>query len=249
MSFLDLNLNDEVVTTLTMKILKIYEEKFKDATIYLERARRLRNKLGSGFSVVYCWFYSVPQKWTMLEPKIFALANKTNNFDLKFILQIPTSKLAELMKPLIFYNKISLQLKNFSKAVEREFSSWDGFVEEIEKKSIFDIFKILSEYSNIRVTFKNLASMKIFIGQENDLLILDTHVANVLGINKNDLHKYRSREDYFKSLLKLAHMITNKLKHYGLTEVTVVKWSLSIWFYETKIPGEALLNYSCLNSS
>jgi hypothetical protein len=147
----------------------------------------------------------------------------------------------------MFYNKISSQLKNFCEAIKKEYFSWDEFVEDIKKESIFNIFKILNKYSNIRVTFKNLASMKIFVGQEDDLLILDTHVANVLEIDKNDLHKYRSNENYFKSLLKLAYMITDRLKCHGLTEVTVAKWSLSIWFYETKTSGEVLLNYSCLN--
>jgi hypothetical protein len=243
----DLNLNDKTLTALTMKILKIYKEKSKDAIIYLERARKIKDELGSGFSVVYCWFYSVPQKWTILEPKIFKLANKTNNFDLDFILQTSTSKLAELMKPLMFYNKISLQLKNFCEAIKKEYFSWDEFVKEIKKESIYNIFKTLNKHSNIRVTFKNLASMKIFIGKEDDLLILDTHVANVLGIEKKYLHKYRLKENYFRSLLKLAYTITDRLKHYGMTEVTMAKWSLSIWFYETRTPGEILLNYSCLN--
>jgi len=243
----DSNLNDKAITALTMKIHKIYEEKSKDATIYLERARKMKDNFGSGFSVVYCWFYSVPQKWTVLEPKIFKLADKTNNFDLDFIVQISLSKLTELMKSFMFYNKISLQLKNFCEAIKKEYFSWDEFIEEIKKESIFDIFNILNKHSNIRVTFKNLAAMKIFIGQEDDLLILDTHIANVLGINKNDLHKYRLKENYFESLLKLACMITDRLKCLGLPEVTLAKWSLSIWFYETKTPGEVLLNYSCLN--
>jgi uncharacterized membrane protein YkvA (DUF1232 family) len=226
-----------------MRILEIYKEKFRDATTYLKKARKMKDELGSGFSVVYCWFYSVPQRWILLEPKIFAIANRTNNFNLNFLLQTSSAKLAELTKTLMFHNKISLQLKNFCKAIRNEYFSWDIFVEEIKKESIFNIFKILNRYSNIRVTFKNLAAMKIFIGQEDDLLILDTHVANTLGINKNELYKYRRREDYFKSLLKLAYMITDRLKHYGLAEVTTAQWSLSIWFYETKTSSEVLLNY------
>jgi hypothetical protein len=239
----NLELDDKVITCLTVKVLKIYKEKFRDATIYLEKARKMKGQLGSGFSVVYCWFYSVPQRWIQLEPKIFAIAETTNNFDLNFLLHISSGKLAELLKPLVFHNKISLQLKNFSKAIRNEHFSWDMFVEKIEKESIFNIFKNLNKYSNIRITFKNLAAMKMLIGQEDNLLILDTHVANILGINKNDLHKYHRKENYFKSLLKLAYAITEKLKQYGLVKVTMAQWSLSIWFYETKTPGELLLNY------
>ncbi|MEM2614291.1 MAG: hypothetical protein QXO15_08740 [Nitrososphaerota archaeon] len=223
------------------RIFDIYREKFKDAVLYLEKARKIKDKFGSSFSVVYCWFYSVPQKWTLLEPKIFTLAEETNNFDLRFILETSPTRLAKLMKSLMFYNKLSFQLKNFCEVIRGKYASWDNFAEELRKESIFKLFTVFNKYNDTRITFKNLAAMKIFIGNEDDLLILDKHVANVLGINKNDLYKYRKRKESFKSILEIARLITKRLIRYGLTDVTMAKWSLSIWFYETKISGDSLL--------
>lgn len=226
---------------LTKRIFDIYKEKIKDAALYLEKARKIKEKIGSGFSVVYCWFYSVPQKWTTLEPKIFTIAEETNNFDLSFILETSPTRLAKLMKSLMFYNKLSFQLKSFCEVIRSEYTSWDNFAEELKRESIFQIFTVFNRYNDTRITFKNLAAMKIFIGQEDNLLILDNHVAKILGINKNDLYKYRKKEKYFKSLLNIARLITQRLIKYGLIDVTMAKWSLSIWFYETKISGDSLL--------
>lgn len=88
---------------------------------YLLKARKMKDApaFGPGLAVVYCWFYSVPQKWTEVEPRIFEISKLTNSFDLKMILSEP--ELALMLKPMkIFYNVISDQLKNFCRAVKNE---------------------------------------------------------------------------------------------------------------------------------
>lgn len=76
---------DEIVK----EVAEIYRRSGKEAEEYLHKARRLREKFGPGLAVVYCWFYSVPQKWTQVEPKIFELGRRTNFFDLNMMLTIP----------------------------------------------------------------------------------------------------------------------------------------------------------------
>ncbi|MBS7633293.1 hypothetical protein KEJ15_06730, partial [Candidatus Bathyarchaeota archaeon] len=82
-----------------------------------------------------------------------------------------------ILRPIVFYNEISFQLKNFCKAVYNEFNSWDFFANELNGKSIFAIFEKLRKHKGIRLSFKNLAAMKIFVGMDDDLLVLDRHVA------------------------------------------------------------------------
>jgi hypothetical protein len=50
------------------EVAEIYSK--NGAEEYLRRARKLKELYGPSFTIVYCWFYSVPQKWTQVEPKI-----------------------------------------------------------------------------------------------------------------------------------------------------------------------------------
>ena len=222
-------------------VAEIYRESGVDAEEYLHKARKIKEKFGSGLATVYCWFYSIPQKWTQVEPRIFELAKHTKFFDLKTILSMPSEELATLLKPMIFSNEISLQLKNFCRVVQDEYSSWEGFAEVIEKEGIFSIFKKLRKHGSIRVTFKNLAAMKSFVGLSNGFLILDTHVAKVLGISKNMRNKYRVQEKLFKSLLVFSNRITQALERNGFQKMTTIQWSLAIWFNKARIPVNDLL--------
>jgi hypothetical protein len=178
------------IEKMTTEIFQIYRESGAEAKDYLRKARKLEGLYGPAFATIYCWFYSVPQKWVQVEPKIFELAERTNFFSLDRVLAIPTEKLTTMLKPLIFRNEISLQLKNFCRAVKKEYSSWGKFADVLKKESIFTIFEKLKKYKNIRLTFKNLAAMKIFVGMDDDLIILDVHVAKVLGIDKYKRSKY-----------------------------------------------------------
>lgn len=219
----------------------IYHESGEHAIEYLSKARRLIKLFGVGPAIVYCWFYSVPQKWTQVEPKIFELMKRTNSFDLDVVLSISEEKLATMLRPMIFYNQISLQLRNFCRSIKNEYLSWNCFAEALCEKSIFTIFKTLRCYKNNRVTFKNLAAMKTLVGMENNLLILDTHVAKVIGISKNEAHKYRTQERLFKDLLNVANEVTDKLRNKGFSDVSMIKWSLAVWFDGAKITAGELL--------
>lgn len=224
-------------------VLQIYRESGNQAGEYLRKARKLSKKFGSGLAVIYCWFYSVPQKWTQVEPKIFELAKKMNSFGLDKILTMPKESLATTLKPMIFRNEISLQLKNFCKAIKSEYSSWDNFANALKEESIFVIFEKLRKHRNIRLTFKNLTAMKIFIGMGDDLIILDTHVAKVLGISKDKRSKYVVRKTLFQSLLDFSRKISNRLKKEGFDDISTAKWSLAIWFSQTKISADKLIKY------
>ena len=222
-------------------VVEIYRESGVDAEEYLYKARKLKEKFGSGLAIVYCWFYSVPQKWTQVEPKIFELAKCTNSFDLETMSKMSKEELATILKPMIFSNEISLQLKNFCKVIQDEYGSWEGFAEAIEKQDIFSIFKKLRRHSGIRLTFKNLAAMKSFVGFSNDFLILDTHVAKILRISKDVRNKYRVQEKLFKDLLIFSNRITQALEREGFQKMTTIQWSLAIWFNKVRIPANDLL--------
>ena len=222
-------------------IADIYSKKHSDAEKYLNKARKLKYIFGNGSAIIYSWFYSIPQKWIIVEPKILELMAHTNYFDLNKLLSIPEKRLMKKLKSLVFNKTISVQLINFCKAVRYEYDSWDNFSEDLKIKDIFNIFKKLRKYNNIRVTFKNLAAMKVFVGNANNLIILDTHISETLGIKKTDIRKYRTNEQYFKNLLKYCENITSALVNRSLKNVTMIKWGLSIWFEKAKISAEHLL--------
>lgn len=220
-------------------VAKIYEESGRDAEEYLNKARKLRDLWGFGPAIVYCWFYSVPQRWTQVETRIFEVMRLTNSFDLDTIILLPSSKLASLLKPMIFRNKIASYLKNFCKAVKREYGSWICFAEVLENEKISMILEKLRKYK-AGITFKNLAAMKIFVGMNDNLLILDTHVSRVLGIGKSELRKYRTQGKYFQSLLHSLNVVTAELRE-KRHNATLALWSLSLWFNGSRILASELL--------
>lgn len=197
------------IGSIVKDVAEIYRESGNEAEEYLNKARGLKEKFGTGPAIVYCWFYSVPQKWTQVEPKIFELSKYTSSFDLNTILKIPTESLAMTLKPMIFHNNISLQLKKFCEVIRSEYHSWDSFDKALSEENVFTIFRRLRSFKATRVTFKNLSAMKIFVGMDNNLLILDTHVAKVLGISKNEVSRYRIQERFFKNLLAFSKKITH----------------------------------------
>jgi len=222
-------------------VVEIYRESRVDAEEYLHKARKLKEKFGPGLAIVYCWFYSVPQKWTQVEPKIFEMRKSTNSFDLGTMSKMPEEEMATMLKPMIFYNEISLQLKKFCETIQDEYGSWAGFAEAIEKKDVFSIFKKLRKHEGIRLTFKNLAAIKSFIGLSNDFLILDTHVAKVLGISKDARNRYRVQDEKIKDLLEFSNRIAQVIEREGFQKVTTIQWSLAIWFNKAKIRANDLL--------
>jgi hypothetical protein len=219
----------------------IYQRSSGQAEEYLRKARKLKEQFGLGAAVVYCWFYSVPQKWAQVEPKIFELLRYTNSFDIDVILSIPKGRIAHMLKPMIFNNEISTQLKKFCETIKSEYGSWSNLVKALEKEEIFTIFKNLRSYKNNRITFKNLAAMKIFIGMNDDFLILDTHVAKIFGINRNEANKYRTQESQFKNLLEVSRKITEMLRRKGFNGTSTALWSLALWFNGAKVPANRLL--------
>ena len=230
------------IKNMTKEIAQIYRKSGAEAKDYLRKARKLEGLYGPAFATIYCWFYSVPQKWTQVEPKIFELAEKTDFFGLDSILAIPTEKLTTILKPLIFRNEISLQLKRFCRAVKSEYSSWGNFANALKKESIFMIFEKLKKYKNIRLTLKNLAAMKIFVGMDDDLIVLDIHVAKVLGINKIKRGKYVKQGKNFQTILDFSREITDKLKKKKFNDASMANWSLAIWFNKAKISAGRLLS-------
>jgi endonuclease III-like uncharacterized protein len=229
------------IESIVKEVAEIYRKNGNDAEEYLRKARKLKGKFGSGPAIVYCWFYSVPQKWTQVEPKVFELMKKMNYFDLDTMLATSTQSLALMLKPMIFCNNIAKQLIRFCEAIKGEYGSWKGLGNALGKDSIFTLFETLRRFKGIRLTLKNLAAMKIFVGMEDNLLILDIHLAEVLGINKNEIDKYRVREAYFKELLKKSEEITDKLRTTSGDEIQTVKWSLAIWFEKARISANKLL--------
>ena len=220
----------------------LYHKNSRQAREYLLKARRLREQFGTGPAIVYSWFYSVPQRWIQVEPKIFRLMRQTNSYDLDTILSLSEKRLATMMRPVIFYNQVSTQLKNFCGAVRDWYVSWDRFAEALGKESIFRVFRTLRNYENNRVTFKNLAAMKSFVGMHDDLVILDTYVAKVMGINKQEVGKYRTQVERFKNLLGTADRVTKELETRGINDISTIKWSLAIWFSKANIQAVDLLS-------
>ncbi|MGC8938998.1 MAG: hypothetical protein ACP5KU_00640 [Candidatus Bathyarchaeia archaeon] len=223
------------------EIEEIYHLNGKDAENYLQKARRLKEYFSPGFAVVYSWFYSTPQKWIQVEPKIFKLAKHTRLFDLNALLSMPTEKISKILEPLMFRNEISIQLKNFCEVIYKKYNTWENFEHILQNQSIFVIFKKLRLHKGIRVTFKNLAAMKIFVGMDDNLIILDTHVANVLGLNKHEVNRCRVREVFFKEVLKKSEIITTELKSRNFQDVCMARWSLAVWFKKAGIKESDLL--------
>ncbi|MEM3578042.1 MAG: hypothetical protein QXX51_06270 [Candidatus Bathyarchaeia archaeon] len=225
----------EKIQSVLKEIEEIYHSNGKDAENYLKKARKLKEYFSPGFAVVYSWFYSIPQKWVQVEPKIFKLAKYTRLFDLNVILSMPAEKISKILEPLMFRNEISIQLKNLCEVIYKEYNTWENFGHILQNQSIFVIFKKLRLHKGIRVTFKNLAAMKIFVGMDNNLLILDTHVASVLRLNKDEVNRCRVREDFFREVLKKSEKITTYLKSKNFKDVCMAKWSLAVWFNKAKI--------------
>lgn len=222
-------------------VAEIYRKSGCEAEVYLTKARKLKEAFGTGPAIVYCWFYSVPQKWTQVEPNVFELMECTKLFDSDVILLMQPKVIASVLRPMIFHNEISLQLKNFCSATKSEYSSWDSLGKALREESIFEIFSRLRKNRNIRVTFKNLAAMKAFVGMNNDLIILDTHVAKVMGIGRSELRRFRFHESYFKNLLDKANKVTTVLKK-EFSDISTIRWSLAIWFEKAEISARELLN-------
>jgi hypothetical protein len=228
------------IRDIIQEVSEIYNRNGKEAELYLKKARKLKESFGPGAAIVYCWFYSVPQKWTQVEPKIFQLMEYSNCFNLNTILMMPDGKIAKILRPMIFYNEIALQLKNFCSAIKSEYSFWQNFAHALENENIFTTFRKVRKKKGTRITFKNLAAMKSFVGMDDNFVILDTHVANVLGINNVMLAKTRANELLFKNLLEAARAITHELKK-EYNDISTIKWSLSIWFAKAKISAKELL--------
>lgn len=221
--------------------IRICEENRADAIDYLNKARKLKEEFGSGLATMYCWFYSIPQKWTQVEPIIFKLAQHTGGFDLRRIPNISITKFAELLKPIIFRNDISIQLKRFCRSVRNQYGSWESFAEALENENMFQVLRKLRRHNNIRLTFKNLATMKSFVGCHDNLIILDTHVARVLGLTEKLRSKHVVQEKLFKSLLAFSYNVTKLLERKGFKDLSVIEWSLAIWFNKVGISSNDLL--------
>ena len=224
-------------------VAEIYRKYSTESEEYLKKVRKLKKEFGAGSSIVYCWFYSVPQKWSQVEPKIFQLMEYTNLFDLETILSIPAEKIVKALNPIIFHKELAFQLKNFSHTIKKEYSSWECFAKVLERESIFAIFRRIRKEKGVRVTFKNLAAMKSFVGMTDDILIPDIHVAKVMGICRNELNSIRTHEILFKRLLEKANEITKYLRT-EFNDISTIKWSLGIWFYKAGIKARELLTYN-----
>lgn len=231
------------IETLVDELTIICKKNFQQAQNYLLRAREMKKRFGYGFATIYCWFYSVPQKWITIEPKIFELISLTNSFDLNVVIEVPVERLALALRHLIFFKELSIQLKNFCRAIKEEYESWDTFVRELIEKDLFEIFRRLRKYRNTRITFKNLMAMKIFLGMEDNLMILDSHVASFLGIDQRSLAKCKYQEPCLRKLLKTSQEITSRLKKLGFHSITTAIWSLSVWFEKSKVKSNELLVY------
>jgi len=222
------------------EVFSIYLKTGKEAKKYLQNARKLKDIFGTGFGIVYCWFFSVPQKWIQIEPKIFELGRYTNNFDLETVMHMPTEKVAKILSPMIFHNEISVQLRNFCKSIYSEFYTWESFREKLRLQSIFDIFKQLRKHKGIRISFKNLAAMKILVGMDDNLIILDRHVAKIFGIKESEQSKYRTNCYLILRILQISEEITRRLRKKGLN-TSMAEWSLSIWFNSAGASASNLL--------
>jgi len=227
------------VKEIVRDVTEIFQKTGQEAKDYLDKARKLKRVFGSGPAVVYCWFFSVPQKWIQVEPTIFKVMGLTKFFDLDTIIMTPIDQLATILRPIVFHNKMALYLKNFCRAIKNEYGSWKYFDEALERENIMDIIGKLRKY-NAAVTFKNLAAMKIIVGMNNNLIILDTHVSRVLGIRKKQICKFKTQNKSYAVLLRLSNIISNRLRA-NKYNATIAEWSLSLWFYGSGIHSSELL--------
>ena len=226
---------------LSKDIARIYRQNRTDAYQYLHKARRLRENYGASLPIVYCWFYSTPLKWTIVEQKVFKLHADTHSFDLQSVTNMSAKEMLSLLKPMPFSRRTSIQLISFCNFVKDTYASWESFADAVKNEDIFSLFRISRFHSNTRLTFKNLSAMKSFVGSSNNLLILDTHVSRILGLNLYQRTSYVTEEKRFRDLLKYADEITQRMREDGLDNVTTIEWSLSIWFNKAKIHADRLL--------
>jgi len=223
------------------KLKELYPRFKEEATEYLNKARKIETVLGPGTAICYCWFYSVPQRWTALEPRIMKLAEETEYFNLERILKLRYSELKCLFNGIVFHNIISLQFRRFCGAIAKIYGSWEKFGKILKEKDIVALFRELRNESNIRLTFKNLSAMKIIVGQDDNLLIPDTHVGNFLGLTFREITMCRQDPKAFLALIDQCHLITRELKVLGLKDISTAKWSLAVWFSKSKTSASQLL--------
>jgi len=229
------------VCEIVEKLKELYPKFKKESIEYLKKARKIETVLGPGTAICYCWFYSVPQRWITLEPRIMKLAEKTENFNLERILKLRYSELKCFFNGIVFHNIISLQFKRFCSTIAKIYGSWEKFGEILKEKDIVALFCELRNESNIRLTFKNLSAMKIIVGRDDDLLILDSHVGNFLGLTFREITMCRQNPKAFLALIDQCHLITRELKILGLKDASTAKWSLAIWFSKAKTSASQLL--------
>ncbi len=222
-------------------LLDIFKVSGIDAIDYLNRVRTLESKFGTGFAISYCWFYSTPQKWMFVEPKIFDLAERTESFDLETILEINFNELSNMFKPLLYSNELSFQFSRFCKAIKGNYGTWTNFKKAIMSENLSRILNKLRKSSNIRLTFKNLAAMASFVGNFDIYPILDTHVGKILGINKYQRAKCVIHGKSFEEVKNYSEEITSKLAN-TFHELTTIQWSLSVWFNGSGLSSNDLLS-------
>jgi len=218
-------------------ILDLHQE---DAQRYLERMANLRGRYGDALPIVHGWFFSTNSKWTIVEPRIFHLYNRLGGFDLNVVRNARFSEIAEVLKPVGFYNELSQQLQAFGLAVIRNFSDWHVFVKFLETGGIYPAYAKLKR-ERARVTFKNLAGMMVNLGLGRNLVIPDKHVARVIKISGSDLKACRTDPALFGSFLQQAHTITRILETTRGKRVAPVLWSLAVWFFGSRTRFEELV--------
>jgi hypothetical protein len=84
-------------------------------------------------------------------------------------------------------------------------------------------------------------AMKIFLGMEDNLMILDGHVADFLGIDRRFLARCKYQESCLRDLLETSQKITSRLKTIGFPSMTTAIWSLSVWFEKAKVIANELI--------
>jgi len=225
------------------RVKKLYPEYRDEAEEYLRKARKIKTSLGLGTAICYCWFYSIPQRWKALEPRIIKLAERTRYFNLKNIMELSYDELRCIFNSIVFHDIISLQFKKFCNAIVKIYGSWEEFEKALIQRDIVDLFNELRAEGKIRLTFKNLSAMKIIVGQDDDLIILDIHVGRFLGLSTNEVALCRQSPKAFLALMDQCFAITKELKNLGFKDISTVKWSLAIWFSKTGTSASQLLPY------
>lgn len=224
---------------------KIYMQKLDDVNIYLFKARNIIYTLGYGSGIVYCWLYSIPQKWKMCEETFFELLRKTKKFDVDVLLSLDIRKIERITRPLGFYRKIFRDFLNFILKTYEVFGDWEGFYNTICSKDVFKLFNILKEYGFNRISLKNLSAMKAYVAGEDNVIILDRHVGRVLKIKENIIRKANLNPKIYKDILR---EISNYIDHVSQNfyELTPIKLSLASWFYDTDTSASSLLRFDSL---